>query len=222
MVKHSQLIICVKAIYFSLSSSSFFVPIVAAKWKMYEFFKLATDSCSRTFLTKGKGRRRLKGMLIETLLTEVWLPGLRASFETVQVRMALLLLVALDRVPQKTLSEAFTGQVSFAVGVAFKLNLCHKAAAWHTSHTECLSSSGRAVPGHAHCPCRPPSCSWCPSLAAAQLLHHGFAPSLQGYIWAWAPSPALILSPTCRLMSQPRFKLSQPLPRILSGHPRAV
>lgn len=56
--------------YFSLSSSSFFVLIVAAKWKMYEFFKLATDSCSRTFLTKGRGRWRLKGMLIASLLTE--------------------------------------------------------------------------------------------------------------------------------------------------------
>lgn len=96
---------------------------------MYEFFKLATDSCSRTFLTKGIGRRRLKGMLIASLLTKVWLLGLRASFETVQVRMALLLLVALDRVPQKTLSEASTGQVLFAVGAAFILNLCCSAAA---------------------------------------------------------------------------------------------
>lgn len=151
MVKHSQLIICVKAIYFSLSSSSFFVPIVAAKWKMYEFFKLATDSCSRTFLTKGRGRRRLKGMLVAFLLTEVWLLGLRASFETVQVRTALLLLVALDRVPPKTLSEASAGQVSFAVGVAFKLKLYCSAAAWPLSCSECLSSSGRAVPGHARC-----------------------------------------------------------------------
>lgn len=79
MVKHSQLIICVKAIYFSLLSSSFLVPIVAAKWKMCEFFKLTTDSCSRTFLTKSRGRRRLKGMLIASLLTEVCLPGLKAS-----------------------------------------------------------------------------------------------------------------------------------------------
>lgn len=69
---------------------------------MYEVFKLATDSCSRTFLTKGRGRRRLKGMLIASLLTEVWLLGLRTSFETVQVRMAPLLLVALDRVSWKT------------------------------------------------------------------------------------------------------------------------
>lgn len=87
---------------------------------MYEFFKLATDSCSRTFLTKGRGRKRLRGMLIASLLTEVWLLGLRASFEIMQARMALLLLVALDRVRQKILSEASTGQVSFAVGVAFK------------------------------------------------------------------------------------------------------
>lgn len=68
-------------------------------------------------------------MLIASLLTEVWLLGLRASFETVQVRTALLLLVALDRVPQKTLSEASTGQVSLAVGAAFQLNLYHSAAA---------------------------------------------------------------------------------------------
>lgn len=67
---------------------------------MYEFFKLTTDSCSRTFLTKSGGRRRLKGMLIAFLRTEVWLLGLRASFETVQVRMAPLLFVALDRVSQ--------------------------------------------------------------------------------------------------------------------------
>ena len=83
MVNHSQLIICVKAIYFSLLSSTFLVPIVAAKWKMYEFFKLTTGSCSRTFVTKSTGRRRLKGMLTASLLTEVWLLGVRASFETV-------------------------------------------------------------------------------------------------------------------------------------------
>lgn len=98
MVKHSQLITCVKAIYFSLLSSSFLVPIVAAKWKMYEFFKLTTDSSSRTFLTKNRGRSKLKGMPIAFLLTGVWLLGLRAGFETVQLRIALLLLLALGRV----------------------------------------------------------------------------------------------------------------------------
>lgn len=61
MVKHSQLMTCSKPIYFSLLSSSFLVPIVAAKWKRDEFFRLTTDSCSGTFITKSRSRRRLQG-----------------------------------------------------------------------------------------------------------------------------------------------------------------
>lgn len=222
MVKHSGLIICVKAIYFSLSSSSFFVLIVAAKWKMYDFFKLATDSCSRTFLTKGKDRRRLKGMLIASLLIKVWLLGLRASFETVQVRTALLILVALDRVPQKTLSEASTGQVSFAVGVAFKWNLYSSAAAWPISHTKHWSSSGRAILAmHTVNAALHPAAdvlTWLqPSSPIMALPRHSRAVSDPGYPhqpWFWAP-------PAGRCPNQ-ASSYPNPFPRILSGYPRTV
>lgn len=68
-------------------------------------------------------------MLIASLLTEVWLLRLRASFETVQMRMAPLLLVAWDRVSQAELSEASTGRVSLPMGAAFKLKLYSSAPA---------------------------------------------------------------------------------------------
>lgn len=152
MVKHRQLIISVKAIYFSLLSSSFLVPIVATKWKMYEFFKLTTGSCSRTFLTKSRSRRRLKG---------TWQPPPSQRFGCWGLEPALrlfrwewpnvFLLVALDRVSQAVLSEASTGWVSLPVGSAFKLDLYSSAPAWATSHWAPASSSAIDMPTHAGC-----------------------------------------------------------------------
>lgn len=185
-------------------------------------FKLATDSCSRTFLTKRRGRRRLKGMLIASLLIEVWLLGLRASFEITQARMALLLSVALDRVPQKTLSEASTGQVFFAVGVAFKQNLYCSAAAWPTSLTEwCLVQAEPClamltVNADLHPADDVPA--WLQPNSLTMALPSGSRaladPGYPHQHWFWAPSAGWCPS---QALSHP-----SPFPRILSGCPRAV
>lgn len=145
MVKHSQLIICVKAIlvfYLVL----FLFPLLLQSERCMGFSSWPQTVAPGPF--EQRGRRRLKGMLIASLLTEVWLLGLRDSFETVQVRMTPFFLVVLDRVPQAVLSEASAGPVSLPVGAAFKLNFCSSAPAWATSH---LTSLTTAMCGHALC-----------------------------------------------------------------------
>lgn len=42
---------------------------------------------------------------------------------------------------------------------------------------------------------------WCPSLASTQPYCHVPAWPPQGWVWCWVPSPGLIMTPTCRLIS---------------------